>query len=90
MGNPASVKRKLKEKRRKRHEERLGVGAYLPKEERARLQAELEKIEAAETKDKEARVAARKAEKAKKPEAGKKPEAAKKPEPAKKPDAAKE
>lgn len=65
MGNPASDKRKLKEKRRKRHEERLGVGAYLPKDERAKLQAELEKIAAEEAKEEEARAAARKAAKAK-------------------------
>jgi hypothetical protein len=82
MGNPASVKRKLTEKRRKRFEERLGVGAYLPKDERAKLQAELEKIEAAETKAKEARAAARKAEQAKKADA-KKADAAKKPDAAK-------
>jgi hypothetical protein len=48
MGNPASVKRKLKEKRRKRHEQRLGPGAYLPKEDRAKLQAELDKLAKAE------------------------------------------
>lgn len=48
MGNPASVQRKLKEKRRKRHEDRLGPGAYLPKEERTKLQAELDKLAAAE------------------------------------------
>jgi hypothetical protein len=52
MGNPASVKRKLKEKRRKRHEERLGPGAYLPKEEREKLNTELEKLAAAEEKAK--------------------------------------
>ncbi len=39
MGNPASVKRKLKEKRRARHENRLGPGAYLPKDEREKLNA---------------------------------------------------
>jgi hypothetical protein len=50
MGNPASDKRKLKEKRRKRHEQRLGPGAYLPKEERAKLQAELDKLAAAHKK----------------------------------------
>jgi hypothetical protein len=47
MGNPAGDKKKLKEKRRKRHEERLGPGAYLPREERAKLHAELEKLAAA-------------------------------------------
>ena len=84
MGNPASVKRKLTEKRRKRHEERLGVGAYLPKEERAKLQAALEKIAAEEEKAQKARAAARKAEQAMKAEAAKKPEAPKKPDAAKK------
>jgi hypothetical protein len=49
MGNPAGDKKKLKEKRRKRHEERLGPGAYLPKAERELLHAELEKIAAAAT-----------------------------------------
>jgi hypothetical protein len=48
MGNPASVKRKKTEKRRKKFEQRLGPGAYLPKEERAKLQAELDKLAAAE------------------------------------------
>jgi hypothetical protein len=48
MGNPASVKRKLKEKRRKKHEQRLGPGAYLPKEDREKLNAEIAKIDAAE------------------------------------------
>ncbi len=52
MGNPAGDQRKLKEKRRKRHEQRLGPGAYLPKEERAKLQAELDKLAKAETKKK--------------------------------------
>jgi hypothetical protein len=47
MGNPAGDKKKLKEKRRKRHEERLGPGAYLPREEREKLHAELEKMAAA-------------------------------------------
>ena len=48
MGNPAGDKRKLKEKRRKRHEQRLGPGAYLPKEDRTKLQAELDKLAKAE------------------------------------------
>jgi hypothetical protein len=52
MGNPASVKRKKTEKRRKKFEQRLGPGAYLPKEERAKLQAELAKVAAAEKKQK--------------------------------------
>ncbi len=50
MGNPASDKRKLKEKRRKKQELRLGPGAYLPKAEREQLQAELAKAIAAEKK----------------------------------------
>jgi hypothetical protein len=45
MGNPAGDKRKLKEKRRMRQELRLGPGAYLPKEQRAQLQAEIKKGE---------------------------------------------
>ena len=57
MGNPASVKRKTTEKRRKRYEERLGPGAYLPKDQRLQLNAELEKLEA------EAKVQAEKAKK---------------------------
>ena len=61
MGNPASVKRKLTEKRRKRHEDRLGPGAYLPKAEREQLNAALAKIAAEE----KAKKAARAAEKAK-------------------------
>ena len=45
MGNPAGDKRKLKEKRRNRQELRLGPGAYLPKDQRAQLQAEIKKGE---------------------------------------------
>lgn len=48
MGNPAADKRKLKEKRRKRHEQRVGPGTYLPKEVRAELQAEIAKAIEAE------------------------------------------
>ena len=48
VGNPASDKRKLTEKRRKKYEQRLGPGVYLPKEERLKLNAELEKMAAAE------------------------------------------
>lgn len=44
MGNPATDKRKLTEKRRKRYEDRLGPGAYLPKEQREQLNVELEKM----------------------------------------------
>jgi hypothetical protein len=50
VGNPASDKRKLTEKRRKKYEQRLGPGAYLPKEERLKLNEELEKMAAAEAK----------------------------------------
>jgi hypothetical protein len=47
MGNPATVKRKKTEKRRKKYEQRLGPGVYLPKEERLKFNAEVEKAEAA-------------------------------------------
>lgn len=47
MGNPAGDKRKLKEKRRMRQEQRLGPGAYLPKADRAELQAAIAAGEAA-------------------------------------------
>ena len=70
MGNPASVTRKKTEKRRKRYEDRLGPGAYLPKEERLKVNAEMEKFAAAEKvrlekakKDREARRAKKAAEK---------------------------
>jgi hypothetical protein len=49
MGNPAMVKRKKTEKRRKKYEQRLGPGAYLPKDQRLALNAELEKLAKAET-----------------------------------------
>jgi len=48
MGNPASATRKKTEKRRKKYEERLGPGVYLPKEQRLQLNAEMEKFAAAE------------------------------------------
>ena len=48
MGNPASEKRKKTEKRRKRYEDRLGAGVYLPKEQRLQVNAEVEKHAAAE------------------------------------------
>jgi hypothetical protein len=63
MGNPASVKRKLKEKRRKKHEQRLGPGAYLPKEDREKLNAEIAKIDAAEKARKAELAKAKKSEK---------------------------
>lgn len=43
MGNPASVKRKATEKRRKKYEQRLGPGVYLPKAEREAVNAAVEK-----------------------------------------------
>ena len=64
MGNPASVTRKKTEKRRKKYEQRLGPGAYLPKAEREKLNAELEKLAAAEQQAK----ADRKKAKEKKPQ----------------------
>ena len=68
MGNPASDKRKATEKRRKRYEERLGAGVYLPKAERLEVNAEMEKFAAAEkeriAKVKAEREAKRKAKKA--------------------------
>ena len=66
MGNPASDKRKLTEKRRKRHEDRLGPGAYLPKAEREELQAALAKAVSAAEAEKAQRAAAKKVAAAKK------------------------
>ena len=43
MGNPATVIRKKTEKRRKKYEERLGPGVYLPKPERLKVNAAVEK-----------------------------------------------
>ena len=75
MGNPASVKRKKTEKRRKKYEDRLGPGAYLPKEQREAVNAVATKMEAeakarAEQarKDREARKKAKPAKAAAKPE----------------------
>ena len=67
MGNPASVIRKKTEKRRMKFEKRLGPGAYLPKDEREKLNAAV--AEALAEKQKHAAEAkkareARKAEKA--------------------------
>jgi hypothetical protein len=67
MGNPASVKRKKTEKRRKKYEQRLGPGAYLPKEEREAVNAEVKKLqEEAKNRSEEAKKkrAAQKKEKA--------------------------
>jgi hypothetical protein len=76
MGNPASVTRKKTEKRRKKYEERLGPGVYLPKEQREALNVELEKLAAAEKvrlekvkKDREVRRAKKAADKKAKPAA---------------------
>jgi len=44
VGNPASVKRKKTEKRRKKYEERLGPGVYLPKAEREKVNAAVAKL----------------------------------------------
>ena len=59
MGNPAMVKRKNSEKRRKKYEQRLGPGVYLPKEDRLAFNAEVEKAAAAALKEKKARDAAK-------------------------------
>jgi len=48
MGNPASVIRKKTEKRRKKYEDRLGPGVYLPKDDRLKVNAEVAKFEATE------------------------------------------
>lgn len=44
MGNPASDTRKKTEKRRKKYEERLGPGVYLPREERLKFNQEVEEM----------------------------------------------
>lgn len=46
MGNPASVIRKKTEKRRKRYEQRLGPGVYLPKDQRLAVNEAVKKHEA--------------------------------------------
>ena len=46
MGNPATDKRKLTEKRRKKYEKRLGPGVYLPREERLKFNADVAKLDA--------------------------------------------
>jgi hypothetical protein len=81
MGNPAMVKRKKTEKRRKKYEQRLGPGAYLPKAEREAFNAEVEKAGAAALKEKQARDAEKaKAKAAKKANKGKPAPAAAEPE----------
>ncbi len=76
MGNPATDKRKATEKRRKKYEDRLGPGAYLPKEQREKLNVELEKHAVVEKarleqakKDRDARRIKKTAEKKAKPPA---------------------
>jgi hypothetical protein len=69
MGNPAMVKRKKTEKRRKKYEQRLGPGAYMPKEERLKFNAEVEKAAAAALKEKAASDKAKKEKKEQKKKA---------------------
>ena len=57
------VKRKKSERRRKKYEQRLGPGVYLPKEERLKFNAEVEKAAATALKEKSEREKARKEEK---------------------------
>jgi hypothetical protein len=64
MGNPATVIRKKTEKRRKKYEQRLGPGAYLPKAEREIVNTEVKKQEEAE-KAKQAKLKAERAAKKK-------------------------
>jgi hypothetical protein len=59
MGNPAMVKRKKTEKRRKKYEQRLGPGVYMPKEHRELFNAEVAKAAEAALKEKNERDAAR-------------------------------
>jgi hypothetical protein len=63
MGNPAMVKRKKTERRRKKYEQRLGPGAYLPKDERLKFNAEVEKAAAAALKENAEREKAKKEKK---------------------------
>ena len=49
MGNPAMVRVKKTEKRRKKFEQRLGPGAYLPKADREKLNKHLEEQAKVET-----------------------------------------
>jgi hypothetical protein len=72
MGNPAMVKRKKSEKRRKKYEQRLGPGVYLPKEEREQVNADFAEAHAAALKEKKERDAAK--AKARAEKKGKKPE----------------
>jgi hypothetical protein len=74
MGNPAMVRRKKSEKRRKKFEARLGPGAYLPKEEREQLNAALAKAAAKAEKAKAERKKAAQAKSEQKKAEPKKPE----------------
>jgi len=75
------VKRKKTEKRRKKYEDRLGPGVYLPKAEREKVNAEMAKFAETEKarlekvkKDREVRRAKKAAEKKAKPAAAEKKE----------------
>jgi DNA-binding helix-hairpin-helix protein with protein kinase domain len=59
VGNPATVKRKATEKRRKKYEARLGPGVYLPKAEREKVNAAVEQHLAEKKKSSEAAKKAR-------------------------------
>ena len=65
------VKRKKTEKRRKKYEQRLGPGVYMPKEERLAFNAEFAKLADAEEKATAEADKARKEEKVKKEKAKK-------------------
>jgi 5-deoxy-D-glucuronate isomerase len=57
MGNPAMDRKKKSERRRKKYEQRLGPGVYLPREERLKVNAEVEKALAAAKKAKQEQLA---------------------------------
>jgi hypothetical protein len=63
MGNPAMDKKRKTERRRKKYEQRLGPGVYLPKEERLKFNAEVEKAAAEAEKAKKERLAKKQQEK---------------------------
>jgi hypothetical protein len=69
MGNPASVIRKKTEKRRKKYEQRLGPGVYLPKDQRLIVNEAVKKheaeVKAKSEKAKQERAAKKKAKPAK-------------------------
>ena len=72
MGNPAMAKKKKTEQRRKKYEQRLGPGVYLPKEERLEFNAEVEKAAAEAEKAKKERQAKKEQQKKEKAAAPKK------------------